>query len=66
MSVREIVIDKDAAVINVKRNGVEVAEGSQGLELTLEDNDTGFRWVLTFENEEVARRLAREVLAAYE
>ena len=63
---REIVIDKDAAVINVKRNGVEVAAGSQGLEITLEDNETGFRSVLTFDNEDTARRLAREILAAYE
>lgn len=59
-----IVIGRNTAVVDVKRNGVEVEVGLEGLEITLED-DGGFVFSMVFDNENTARRLAREILAAY-
>ena len=62
-----IVIDSDAVVASVTRTRrFEDGIAIQGLEIAIEDNETGYRWRLTFEDEEIARRLAREILAAYE
>ena len=62
----QVVIGRNTAVVDVKRNGVEIGVGLEGLEITLEDEDDASVFTIVFDNEDTARRLARETLAAYE
>ena len=60
-----VVIERTTTILDVRRNGVEIEVGLEGLDITLDDDD-GSVFAIVFDNENTARTLAREILAAYE